>query len=261
MLSVSSLTIRFPDHPTPVVHDVTFTLDSGEILGLVGESGSGKTLTALAAAGLIHHRHAVVSGQVLQNGHNLLDTKPGALRHVLGTEIGMVFQEPQSSFNPLIPIGKQIAEVLRLHTPLSPAERKAHVLSALTDVGIEHPLRVWGQYPHELSGGMRQRAMLAAATLQNPRLLICDEPTTALDVTTSGQIIQLLRQLNETHGTAILFITHDLRLVERLCHRVMIMQAGKIVEQGDVSAVFSNPSHDYTRSLLRSRVRKRGDQV
>jgi len=254
MLRVEDLTIRFHDQTETeeAVHGISFSLAPGEILGLVGESGSGKTVTALAVAGLLGHRAATVSGRIFLRDTDLLTLKPTELRQIQGRRVGMVFQEPQTALNPLLKVGRQVEETLRIHTRMTARERRATAIEALSAVEIADPERVYTQYPHELSGGMRQRAMLAAAMLTGPELLICDEPTTALDVTTQAQILSLLQKLNRDRGMSLLFISHDLGVVRRLCHRAIVMQDGHIVEQGLVETLFSAPQTAYTKQLLAS---------
>jgi len=250
MLCVEALTIKFQDES--VVHGIDFNMDSGEILGLVGESGSGKTVTAQAVLGLIRRRGAVATGRVLFEGQDLLTRTPVQMQQVLGKRIGMVFQEPMTALNPLMKVGRQVEEVLRIHTRQKPAALRAAALRALEEMEISDSARVYGQYPHELSGGMRQRAMIAAAMVLEPKLLICDEPTTALDVTTQAQILALLERLNRERGVSLLFISHDLGVVRRLCHRAIVMQGGHIVEQGDAATLFASPQASYTKQLLAS---------
>jgi len=263
MLRVENLSIAFHDQAEveEAVHEIRFAMTPGEILGIVGESGSGKTVTALAIAGLLGQRGAMVSGRILFHDMNLLSLKPTEMRQIQGQRIGMVFQEPQTSLNPLMKVGRQVEEVLRIHTEQTASERRMAALEALASVEITDPARVCEQYPHELSGGMRQRAMLAAAILPKPELLICDEPTTALDVTTQAQILALLQKINQDLGMGILFISHDLGVVRRLCHRAIVMQNGHIVEEGPVETLFSEPQTAYTKQLLASlpgRRRRRG---
>ena len=254
MLRVRDLTIRFHDQreAEEAVHGISFDMAPGEILGLVGESGSGKTVTALSIAGLLRRRAATVGGQISFCGQDLLTLEPRQMRTIQGKRIGMVFQEPMTSLNPLMKVGKQVEEVLRVHTHQTPRERRESALDALAAVELSDPERVYGQYPHELSGGMRQRAILAAAILLGPELLICDEPTTALDVTTQAQILALLQKMNRDIGVGLLFISHDLRLVRRFCRRAIVMQDGHIVEQGDVETLFERPQAAYTKQLLQS---------
>jgi len=234
------------------VSDISFAMAPGEILGLVGESGSGKTVTAHAICGLLEGQRAAISGRSLFCGRDMLTMNPHEKRQILGKRISMVFQEPQSAMNPLMKVGRQVEEVLRIHTHQTARERRESVLDALRAVELSDPERVYAQYPHELSGGMRQRALIAGAILLGPELLVCDEPTTALDVTTQAQILALLQKISRDLGTGILFISHDLGVVRHLCQRILVMKSGRIVEQGMVEQVFHDPQHVYTQELLRA---------
>ena len=254
LLQVKNLNIEFHDHilPENVVSGVSFDMDEGELLGLVGESGSGKSMTALAVAGLLSRHDMKKTGEILFEGKELLTCPREELRAIQGNEIGMIFQEPMTSLNPVRKIGWQVGESLRIHTKLSKEEIKARVLAMLGEVELKEPELVYEQYPHELSGGMRQRVMIASAMICRPKLLIADEPTTALDVTIQAQILSLLKRLSEKEGMAVLFISHDLSLVRMLCGRVIVMQQGRMVEQGETEQIFSHPSEDYTKLLLSS---------
>jgi len=251
MLDIIDLSVSFTgSHAADAVRDISLHMDAGERLGLVGESGSGKTCLALTIAGLIERRNTEISGRVLLEGRDLLQCSRGELRRVQGRDIGFVFQEPMTSLNPLMKIGRQVEEALRIHTGLNAARRRELVLRALEDVGLPEPEITIDKYPSQLSGGQRQRAMIAAAYIGSPKLLICDEPTTALDVTVQAQILQLLRRINEERGIAILFISHDLHVVRRLCSRVAVMKDGQIVESGPADEVFLSPRHEYTKKLI-----------
>ncbi|MBR5765169.1 MAG: ABC transporter ATP-binding protein, partial [Lachnospiraceae bacterium] len=252
MLDVIDLNIEFHDHLTPetVVYDFDLHLDEGEIVGIVGESGSGKSMSALAIAGLLSRKHMKKRGQILFDGVDLLTCSRNVLRKYQGNDICMVFQEPMTSLNPVKRIGWQVGESLRIHTSLSEEQIKEKVLKILKDVELDDPEGVYDKYPHELSGGMRQRVMIAAALVCDPKILIADEPTTALDVTVQAQIIRLLKRINKKTGTAILFISHDLSVVRKLCGRVLVMYQGRIVESGDVNEVFDSPKEDYTKRLI-----------
>ena len=253
ILEVRDLHLEFHDHGRPevAVEDFDLELRRGEIVGIVGESGSGKSMTALAIAGLLS-RHALERrGQILFDGQDLLRCPRSTLRHYQGDEISIVFQEPMTSLDPLQRIGRQVEEPLRIHHgELSAEQRREQALRALTSVGLPEPEKVYRMYPHELSGGMRQRVMIAAATISRPQILIADEPTTALDVTIQAQIIALLRKINHDDGTAIIFISHDLSLVRQLCHRVVVMRKGLVVETGLAEEVFGNPQTDHTKMLV-----------
>ena len=252
MLDVIDLNIEFHDHITPetVVYDFDLHLDEGEIVGIVGESGSGKSMSALAIAGLLSRKHMKKRGQILFDGIDLLTCSRDTLRKYQGNDISIVFQEPMTSLNPVKRIGWQVGESLRIHTELSDEEIRTRVLKMLANVELPDPEGVYAKYPHELSGGMRQRVMIAAALICEPKILIADEPTTALDVTVQAQIIRLLKRINEKTGTAILFISHDLSVVRRLCSRVLVMYKGRVVETGDVNEVFDHPKEEYTRHLI-----------
>ncbi len=252
MLDVIDLNIEFHDHITPetVVYDFDLHLDEGEIVGIVGESGSGKSMSALAIAGLLSRKHMKKRGQILFDGVDLLTCSRETLRKYQGNDISMVFQEPMTSLNPVKKIGWQVGESLRIHTALTDEEIRARVLKMLENVELPDPDDVYDKYPHELSGGMRQRVMIAAALICEPKILIADEPTTALDVTVQAQIIKLLKRINEKTGTAILFISHDLSVVRMLCSRVLVMYHGRVVESGDVNEVFDHPKEEYTKRLI-----------
>lgn len=252
MLCVNHLTIEFHDHSLPetAVDDISFSLKEGEILGIVGESGSGKSMTALAIAGLLNRGDITKSGEILWEGNNLLYIGRSELRKLQGKDIAMVFQDPLTGLNPVQKIGWQVEEALRVHGEKDKIKLREAAIKALADVKLPEPENVYHMYPHELSGGMRQRVMIAAAMICEPKLLIADEPTTALDVTIQAQIISLLREINETNQTAILFISHDLSLVKQLADRVLVMKDGKIVEEGAVKEVFHNPKDVYTKELI-----------
>lgn len=253
MLEVTDLNIEFHDHliPETVVFDFDMHMDAGDIVGIVGESGSGKTMTALAIAGLLSRHDMQKRGQIVFEGVDLLTCERAILRGIQGNDISMVFQEPMTSLNPVKKIGWQVEESLRIHhADLTPEERYQKAIQVLRDVGLDEPEKLYRMYPHELSGGMRQRVMIAAALICNPKLLIADEPTTALDVTVQAQIIDLLKDINQKKGTAILFISHDLSLVRQLCSRVIVMYQGNIVEQGEAEEIFNHPKEAYTQKLI-----------
>ena len=252
LLEVKDLNIEFHDHliPETVVYDFDLTLQKGEIVGLVGESGSGKSMSALAIAGLLSRKDMKKRGEILFEGKELLTCSRSELRKIQGNDIGIIFQEPMTSLNPVKRIGWQVEEALRIHTDLDKQQRYDKVIKMLKEVELADAERVYRQYPHELSGGMRQRVMIAAAMICEPKLLIADEPTTALDVTIQAQIVELLKRMNREKNTTILFISHDLRLVRQLCRRVLVMQGVYVVESGKTEEVFLNPKEEYTRKLI-----------
>ena len=234
------------------VDGVTFEIEEGETVALVGESGCGKTIVALSILDLVPSPGRVARGRVLFGGEDLRQVSTEALRRVRGGEIGMVFQEPGAALNPVFPVGRQIAEVLRLHRGMTRHEAEAEAIRALGIVGIPDPEKRAGAYPFELSGGMRQRAVIAIATCTRPRLLIADEPTTALDVTVQAEILELLLDLRERDGMGTLLITHDLGIVAETTDRTLVMYAGKLFETGPTDRIFTTPFHPYTRGLLRA---------
>ena len=258
ILSVSDLTVTFSTDagPVPAVRGVSLEVRAGETLALVGESGSGKSVTALAALGLLDAAQAQVSGSVRFAGQELRALPEAALRRLRGREIGLIFQEPMNALNPLHPVGRQIAEGLRLHFGLDAGAAWQQAVGLLERTGIPEPQQRALAYPHMLSGGQRQRAMIAMALACKPQLLICDEPTTALDVTIQAQILALLDELQAEMGMALLFITHDLNLVRRFADRVAVMEQGVLVEQGSVADVFRAPQQPYTQRLIASQPRR-----
>jgi microcin C transport system ATP-binding protein len=249
LLSVEHLSVRFG--AATVVNDVSFSIAPGEKFALVGESGSGKSITALSVLRLVDAAQS--SGRIVFDGTDLMTQSERQMRGLRGASIAMIFQEPMTALNPLYTVGNQIGEVLELHEALRPNAARARAIELLKRTGIPEPERRIDAYPHELSGGQRQRAMIAMALACRPRLLICDEPTTALDVTIQAQILALLDELQAEMGMALLFITHDLNLVNRFTHRVGVMERGKLVEVGDTAQVFANPQHPYTQRLLATR--------
>ena len=253
LLKVEDLNIEFHDHDVPerVVNHLNMELRQREILGIVGESGSGQSMTAMAIAGLLRRHDMKMEGKILFDGKELLHENRETLRQIQGNEIGIVFQEPMTSLNPVKRIGWQVEESLRIHRPeMGKEERYQCVLEALANVELENPQLVCRKYPHELSGGMRQRVMIASAMICAPKLLIADEPTTALDVTIQLQIVKLLQRLNQEKQMAVLFISHDLSLVKRLCHRMIVMHNGNMVEVGTTEEIFYHPKEDYTKELI-----------
>lgn len=255
MLDIRDLSVVFSDRAEPftAVDKFSLQMEPGEIVGIVGESGSGKSMTAHALMGLIRRSEVAVSGSAVFEETDLLSLSRSEMRRHQGRDLSIIFQEPMTSLNPTMRIGRQVEESLYIHERLSRAERKAKALDAMALAGLPDPETVYGRYPHQLSGGMRQRVMIAAALVLRPRLLIADEPTTALDVTIQAQILETLKDINRREGTAILFISHDLGVVKALCSRVVVMKQGKIVETGPVDEVFYHPREDYTRLLVASR--------
>lgn len=255
ILEVKNLKTRFQtdDGSFFAVDNVSFSLEKGKTLGIVGESGCGKSVTSLSIMRLIQAPGKIESGEILFNGKDLLKFSDGDMRHVRGNQIAMIFQEPMTSLNPVFTCGDQIEEVIRLHkTDLSAAQVKQQAIEMLRKVGIPAPEKRYDEYPHQLSGGMRQRVMIAMAMSCNPQLLIADEPTTALDVTIQAQILDLMRNLQKDFGGSMILITHDLGVVAEMCTDVAVMYAGKIVEYGTVEDIFYRPNHPYTKGLLNS---------
>lgn len=250
MLDVHGLKVTFKSTGKEAVRGIDFFMKNGQRVGLVGESGSGKTVTAMAISGLIERYNVDIEGEILFNGKDLHTCSRDELRRIQGRGIGVVFQEPMTSLNPLMKVGQQIEETLVLHTKKNKEERRALVLEAMEKVGLPEPEVTYEKYPHQLSGGQRQRAMIASAFVVVPQLLICDEPTTALDVRVQAQILNLLRSLSEEYGVGILLISHDLRVIRHLCDRVAVMYKGEIVEAGPTERVFENPQHEYTKQLI-----------
>lgn len=250
LLSVKHLKIRAGVDGPMAVNDVSFELAPGEILALVGESGSGKTMAARSVIGLLPAPMQVAGGSIGFKGQVLDTGNARALRRVRGAEIGMVFQEPMVSLNPALTIGRQMSEALKLHTRFGAAEIRQRCLTMLERIGIKDPVRCLSAYPHEFSGGMRQRIMLASVMLLRPALLIADEPTTALDCLAQLDVIELMLELTREQGTAVLFISHDLSLVARYAHKIIVMRNGQAVEQGPTASILLNPQAEYTRQLL-----------
>ena len=254
LLEVSNLCTSFfvDKGEIRAVEDVSFSIEPGQTLALVGESGCGKSVTALSIMQLLDYPGRVVSGKIVFKGRDLLTLDSNKMRQVRGNQISMVFQEPMTSLNPVFTIGDQIGEVLEIHTTLSKEEVRKETIRLLEKVHISSPERRIDQYPHEMSGGMKQRVMIAMALACKPDLLIADEPTTALDVTIQAQILELLKELQQEMGMAILLITHNLGVVAHFAQDVLVMYASRIVERASVPQLFSNPSHPYTNALLRS---------
>lgn len=241
-----------PAGEVKAINDVSFSMNEGDVLGIVGESGSGKSVTAYSIMGLNAEPGRLIGGEIHFNGHRIDQMSERELRKIRGNEVSIIFQDPMTSLNPVYTIGNQIIEVLRLHTRLSRKEQKARAVELLRLVGISEPEKRLKQYPHEFSGGMRQRIMIAIALACEPKLLIADEPTTALDVTIQAQILELMIELKNKIGMSIIMITHDLGIVSTICEKIAVMYAGKIVEYGTVDEIFYETAHEYTKGLLRS---------
>ncbi|AIQ10833.1 ABC transporter ATP-binding protein [Paenibacillus durus] len=262
LLEVSGLRTEFKTSGGMIraVDGVDLRIKKGETLGIVGESGCGKSITSLSIMQLLPLKIGRISaGEIRFEGRDLLKASRREMRGIRGNRIAMIFQEPMTSLNPVFKIGKQISEAARYHLKIGKKEAWKRSVEMLTKVGIPRPEKIADQYPHQLSGGMRQRVMIAMAMICNPTLLIADEPTTALDVTIQAQILDLMRELQEKEGTSILMITHDLGVVAEMCDRVVIMYAGQVVEETDVATLFSDPKHPYTQGLLASLPQLAGD--
>jgi len=254
LLEVVDLSVHFPteDGLVKAVDGVSFTVNQGETLGVVGESGSGKSVTNLTVMGLIRRPQAIVTGEILFRGRDILKLEPDEIRAIRGKQIAMIFQDPLTSLHPFYKVGSQIVEAVRAHEDISRKEAWAKAVDMLRRVGIPKPEERAAQYPHEFSGGMRQRAMIAMALVLSPDLLIADEPTTALDVTVQAQILDLIARLRDELNTAVILITHDLGVVAEHADNVQVMYAGRIVEKGSRDDVYYRPQHPYTWGLLRS---------
>ncbi len=252
LIEVRNLQTHFatPDGIVRAVEGMTFTVDAAETIGIVGESGCGKSVTAMSILRLIPEPPGKIAGTIRFQDRDLLALSEAEMRAIRGNEISMIFQEPMTSLNPVLTVGRQIGETLRLHQGLSGRQAEAKAIEALTLVGIPEPARRVREYPHQMSGGMRQRVMIAMALACNPKLLIADEPTTALDVTIQAQILDLMRDLKRRLGSAIMLITHDLGVVAEMAERVVVMYAGRKVEEAPVREIFARPMHPYTRGLL-----------
>ncbi|WP_349371462.1 ABC transporter ATP-binding protein [Salinarimonas sp.] len=255
VLSIRDLAVALPAGADRryAVEGVSFDVGPGEIVCVVGESGSGKSVTAFSVMGLLPKGElAAERGEILLEGENVLEASPERLRDLRGTRMAMIFQEPATALNPVMTIGDQIDEVLQIHTGLSPAERREKVIAIMEAMHLPDPQALYDRYPHQLSGGQRQRVMIAAAMVLDPVILIADEPTTALDVTTQAQILQLIKEMQERRRTGVLFITHDFGVVAEIADKVVVMRHGKVVEQGPAREIFRNPKVDYTKMLIAS---------
>ncbi len=254
LLAVKGLRVEFPTRQGTLVavDGVSLAIEQGEVLGVVGESGAGKSLTGAAVIGLIDPPGRIGAGEVWLNGRRIDNLPPEALRRIRGREIGAVFQDPLTSLNPLYTIGRQLVETIMTHLDLSPSAARQRAVDLLGEVGIPAPKRRFDHYPHQFSGGMRQRVVIALALAANPKLIIADEPTTALDVSIQAQIIALLKRLCRDHRTAVMLITHDMGVIAETADRVAVMYAGRIVEIGPVADVIHRPQHPYTKGLMGS---------
>ena len=254
VLEVNNLNVGFSSYgeTTNIVNNVSFHINEGETVGIVGESGCGKSMTAMSVMQLIKCPPGYIKGEILLNGKNLLNLTEKQMCEVRGKDVSMIFQEPMTSLNPVITIGKQLMEVFRSHEKMSREEAYERSVEALKLVKIASPEQRMKEYPHQLSGGMRQRVMIAMALSCHPKLLIADEPTTALDVTIQAQILKLMRNLKDTLDTSIMLITHDLGVVREVCSRAIIFYCGQVIEEGPVEEIFENPCHPYTQGLLNS---------
>lgn len=241
-----------PAGEVKALNGVSFSMNEGEVLGIVGESGSGKSVTAYSIMGLIAYPGKLIGGTIYFNGHQIEKMSEKEMRKIRGNEVSIIFQDPMTSLNPVYTIGNQITEVIRLHTGKSKKEAYDRAKELLELVGINEPTKRLKQYPHELSGGMRQRVMIAIALACEPKLLIADEPTTALDVTIQAQILELMQELRQKLGMSIIMITHDLGVVASMCERIAVMYAGHIVEYGTADEIFYEPKHEYTKGLINS---------
>ncbi len=254
LLEVKNLSVHFGSEKAPfkAVDRISYTVNEGEVLGIVGESGSGKSVSSLAIMGLIDFPGRVMAENLTFNGNNLLALKPKEKQKIVGADVSMIFQDAMTSLNPSYTVGYQIMEALKVHQGGSKASRRERAIELLTMVGIPDPTSRLDVYPHQLSGGMSQRVMIAMAIACNPKLLIADEPTTALDVTIQAQIIDLLLELQRKENMALILITHDLALVAESAHRIIVMYAGQVVEEGKAEEIFKSPLHPYTQALLKA---------
>jgi oligopeptide/dipeptide ABC transporter ATP-binding protein len=254
LLQVENLVTKFrtADGELPAVRGVSFNVDKGETLCIVGESGCGKSITSLSIMGLLPNNGSITNGHILYEGKDLVKYSQDELRKIRGNKISMIFQEPMTALNPVFTVGYQLRESLIIHKKLSKREANKEGIELLKQVGIPYPEKRMKQYPHELSGGMRQRVMIAIALACKPSLLVADEPTTALDVTIQAQILDLINDLKEELGMGVIMVTHDMGVVAEVADKVMVMYAGEKIEEGDVESIFNNPQHPYTKGLLNS---------
>lgn len=254
ILSVAQLDVSFTftDREYIALNSISFAVNPHEVVGIVGESGCGKSLTSLSIMGILPRNAQVKKGSIQFKGNDITRLSEKDWQQLRGKELGMIFQEPMTALNPLLTVGKQIEEVLRQHTKLSKTERKQQTIEMMKEVGLPRAEELYSSYPHQLSGGMRQRIVIAIALIGEPDLIIADEPTTALDVTIQAQILELFREIKEKRNAAMLFISHDWGVIKKICDRVIVMYAGHIVEQGNVDEVINHPRHPYTKGLILS---------
>jgi len=254
LLEVKDLVVEFPTRRGTLraLDQVSFSIAPGEILGVVGESGAGKSLTGAAIIGLLEPPGRIAGGEIRLRGERIDTLPPEAMRRIRGKRIGAIFQDPLTSLNPLFTVGQQLAETIRAHLPLSEQQARERAIQLLADTGIPAPEARFGQYPHQFSGGMRQRVVIALALAAEPELIVADEPTTALDVSIQAQIIALLKRLAREHGTAVMLVTHDMGVIAETCDRVAVLYAGRVAEIGPVAEVIHRPAHPYTRGLMGS---------
>ena len=252
LLEVKNLVVEFPNRRGTLraIDDISFEIAPGEILGVVGESGAGKSLTGAAIIGLLEPPGRIASGQILLEGKRIDNLEFDDMRHIRGRQIGAIFQDPLTSLNPLNTVGQQLVETILAHLPVSPKEARQRAIKLLQDTGIPAPEQRIDHYPHQFSGGMRQRVVIALALAAEPKLIVADEPTTALDVSIQAQIISLLKKICKEHGAAVMLITHDMGVIAETCDRVAVMYAGRIVEIGPVHEVINHPVHPYTAGLM-----------
>ncbi|RKQ35837.1 ABC transporter ATP-binding protein [Oceanobacillus halophilus] len=254
ILSIENMDVSFQlsDGKYKALEDISFSVFPDEVVGIVGESGCGKSLTSQAILGILPKNAQVDHGEIAYKNNNLLEMKENDWQEIRGSALSMIFQEPMTALNPLLTVGKQISEVLKKHTNLSKKTRKQKTISMMKEVGLSRAEELYNSYPHQLSGGMQQRIVIAIALIAEPDLIIADEPTTALDVTIQAQILELFRKLKQYRKTSIIFISHDWGVIRHICDRVLVMYAGRIVEQGSVTEIISNPKHPYTKGLIQS---------